>query len=91
MAHEEVFLTILQSNTSYKTLASLRELSVVTSVVCLLRPRYNDPEGVTDENKKSRGFLAKLQRILLGLMQTFTSKAVCDQVIFAGISYVRNW
>ena len=80
MAHEGIFLTILQASTSCKTLASLRELSFVTSVVCLLRPRYKDPESVTDENKKLRGFMSKLQRILLGLMQTFSSKAVCNQV-----------
>ena len=82
MAHEETFLAILQGSTSCRTLTALRELSVVTSVICLLKPRYTDPESVTDENKKSRGFLSKLQRILLGLMQTFSSKVVCDQVGF---------
>jgi len=81
MAHEETFLAILQASTSCRTLAALRELSVVTSVICLLRPRYTDPESVTDENRKSRGFLSKLQRILLGLMQTFSSKVVCDQIV----------
>lgn len=80
LSHEETFLDVLQGSTSCKSLESLRELSVVTSVVCLLRPRYEDPESVTDESKKARGFLSKLQRILLGLMQTFLSKDFCDQV-----------
>ena len=87
VSHEETFFGILQASTSCKSMESLRELSDVTSVVCCLKPRYEDPESITDDSKRARGFLSKLQRILLGLMQSFSSKELCDQVRFPGFVF----
>ena len=54
----------------------------MTSVVCLFRSKdgFDDPETVTDDNKRMKSFLAKMQRVLLALMQTFASKEYCKEV-----------
>eukprot|EP00795_Rhopilema_esculentum_P005068 gene5068-181_t len=83
LAHEEAFLDILQAKTPCKTVQCLQELSLVTSVVSLLRPRredHKDPESVGEDGRRMRSSQVKIQRVLLGLMQSFSSKEYCNEI-----------
>ena len=82
LSHEETFLSIVQGRLLHHTLESLQELALVTSVVCLCKSKggFDDLETVTDDNKRTKSFLSKMQRVLLALMQTFASKEYCKEV-----------
>eukprot|EP00794_Sanderia_malayensis_P012769 gene12769-14080_t len=82
MAHEETFLGIIQDKSILRTLAGLQELALTTSILSLLQIRDSETlESITDDSKRARAFLARLQRKMLGLMQTFASKDYCKRIL----------
>ena len=88
MAHEDTFLGIMQNKLVHRSAVGLQELALVTSIVSLFsfKDDSDSLESITDDNKRARSFLARIQRVMLGLMQTFSSKDYCDKVCWSSIS-----
>ena len=82
MSHEDTFLGILQDRSPNHTLSVLQELAITLSVCSLfgINEMTEEFDIVTDEQRRLKSFMNRIQRLMLALMQKFSSKDYCEKV-----------
>ena len=92
VSHVDIFISILQDRQAVHTPGSLQELGLVTGIMCnmgLTEATLTADEELGQEQIQLRGPLARIQRLMIGLLPRYCSsdnweKVSCTNLLFMG-------
>lgn len=90
VSHVDVFISILQDRQAVHSSGSLQELGLVTGIVCnmgLTEVSLNADGELGQEQIQLRGPLARIQRLMIGLLPRYCSSDSWEKVIWLSLTF----
>ena len=85
VSHVDVFVSILQDRQAVHTSGSMQELGLVTGIMCnmgVTEATLMADEELGQEQIQLRGPLARIQRLMIGLLPRYCSSENWDKVCY---------
>ena len=93
VSHVDVFISILQDRQAVHSSGSLQELGLVTGIVCnmgLTEVALTADGELGQEQIQLRGPLARIQRLMIGLLPRYCSSDSWEKVIWLSLTFQRR-
>ena len=90
VSHVDVFISILQDRQAVHSSGSLQELGLVTGIVCnmgLTEVTLTTDGELGQEQLQLRGPLARIQRLMIGLLRRYCSSENWEKVNWVSLTF----